>query len=139
MFTLEQWALNMVDPFGVFRNAYSIGSCIANQDAYAFGEFVGNKAGQVAQVVISAGVAKGAKVVSKAIGNGFTIEEAGRIADGGRKGYPGIKYFYKKGNGTAVRSVELHPNHNSHGIHLQYKKWNPISGTSSTYKRTRLW
>ena len=29
---------------------------------------------------------------------------------------------------VAVRSIDLHPNHNNHGIHLQGNKWNPKTG-----------
>ena len=65
------------------------------------------------------------------------IEKVGKI---GNAGYPGIKYSYDKGRGRAVRSVELHPNHNNHGIHLQGNKWNPKTGTRSgvSFRKT-IW
>ena len=65
------------------------------------------------------------------------IEKVGRI---GKNGYPGVKYSYNKGKGRAVRSIEIHPRHNGHGVHLQGNKWNPKTGTrSGTFFRKTLW
>ena len=35
-------------------------------------------------------------------------------------GYPGLRFSSKTGK---VYSFELHPNHNGHGIHLQWNQW----------------
>ena len=65
------------------------------------------------------------------------IEKVGKI---GKDGYPGVRYSYNKGQGRAVRSIELHPRHNGHGIHLQGNKWNPRTGTrSGVFFRKTLW
>ena len=75
-----------------------------------------------AKAVVSYGVGT---AIGKATKSLTKIEKVGRL---GEDGYPGIKYSYNKGNGRAVRSIELHPNHNNHGIHLQGNKWNPKTG-----------
>jgi len=75
-----------------------------------------------AKAAVSYGVGT---AVGKATKSLTKIEKVGRL---GEDGYPGIKYSYNKGNGRAVRSIELHPNHNNHGIHLQGNKWNPKTG-----------
>lgn len=65
------------------------------------------------------------------------IESVGSM---GEAGYPGVKYSYNKGNGRAVRSIELHPRHNGHGIHLQINKWNPVNGKrAGVVLRKTLW
>ena len=67
--------------------------------------------------------------IGTAVGNATKsltkIEKIGRL---GEDGFPGIQYSYNKGRGRAVRSIELHPDHNNHGIHLQGNKWNPKTG-----------
>ena len=75
-----------------------------------------------AKAVVSYGVGT---AVGKATKSLTKIEKVGRL---GEDGFPGIKYSYNKGQGRAVRSIELHPNHNNHGIHLQGNKWNPKTG-----------
>lgn len=56
-------------------------------------------------------------------------------------GYPGVKYSYEKGQGRARRSLELHPDHNGHGRHLQLNKWDGrVPGIlRSALRRWRLW
>ena len=87
-----------------------------------------------AKAAVSYGVGT---AVGKATKSLTSVEKVGRIGDGG---YPGVKYSYDKGRGRAVRSIELHPNHNNHGIHLQGNKWNPKTGTrSGVFFRKTLW
>ncbi len=84
----------------------------------------------VASYGIGTAVGKATKSLTK-------IEKVGRL---GEDGYPGIKYSYNKGQGRAVRSIELHPNHNNHGIHIQGNKWNPKTGTrSGVFFRKTIW
>ena len=75
-----------------------------------------------AKAAVSFGVGTAVGKVTKSL---TKVEKVGRL---GEDGYPGIKFSYNKGQGRAVRSVELHPNHNNHGIHLQGNKWNPKTG-----------
>ena len=76
-------------------------------------------------------------LVGKATKSLTKIEKIGKL---GNEGYLGIKYSYNKGAGRAVRSIEIHPRHNGHGIHLQGNKWNPKTGTrSGTFFRWTLW
>lgn len=35
-------------------------------------------------------------------------------------GYPGLRFSSKTGK---VYSIEFHPNHNNHGIHIQWNQW----------------
>ena len=87
-----------------------------------------------AKAAVSYGVGT---AVGKATKSLTKVEKVGKIGDGG---YPGVKYSYNKGQGRAVRSIELHPNHNNHGIHLQGNKWNPKTGTrSAAFFRKTLW
>ena len=87
-----------------------------------------------AKAAVSYGVGT---AVGKATKSLTKVEKVGKIGDGG---YPGVKYSYNKGQGRAVRSIELHPNHNNHGIHLQGNKWNPKTGTrSGVFFRKTLW
>ena len=87
-----------------------------------------------AKAAISYGVGT---AVGKATKSLTKVEKVGKIGDGG---YPGVKYSYNKGQSRAVRSIELHPNHNNHGIHLQGNKWNPKTGTrSGVFFRKTLW
>lgn len=85
-----------------------------------------------------AGLSYGAgAVVGKATKSLTKVENVGKI---GENGYPGVKYSYNKGQGRAVRSIELHPDHNGHGIHLQGNKWNPQTGSrSGTFFRKTIW
>ena len=78
-----------------------------------------------AKAAVSYGVGT---AVGKATKSLTKIEKVGRIGDGG---FFGVKYSYNKGQGRAVRSIEIHPNHNNHGVHLQGNKWNPKTGTRS--------
>ena len=87
-----------------------------------------------ARAVVCYGVGTAIGKVTKSLSK---IEKVGRI---GKNGYPGIKYSYNKGKGRAVRSIEIHPRHNGHGVHLQGNKWNPKTGTrSGTFFRKTLW
>ena len=87
-----------------------------------------------AKAAISYGIGT---AIGKATKSLTKIEEIGRLGD---DGFPGIKYSYNKGQGRAIRSIELHPNHNNHGIHLQGNKWNPRTGTrSGTFFRITIW
>ena len=87
-----------------------------------------------AKAAVSYGVGT---VVGKATKSLTKVEKVGKIGDGG---YPGVKYSYNKGQGRAVRSIELHPRHNGHGIHLQGNKWNPRTGTrSGVFFRRTIW
>ena len=86
------------------------------------------------KAVVSYGVGT---AVGKATKSLTKIEKVGKI---GVDGYPGVKYSYNKGQGRAVRSIELHPNHNNHGIHLQGNKWNPQKDTrSGVFFRKTIW
>ena len=50
-----------------------------------------------------------------------TITEVGRIKGVRAKdGYPGIRFNAKSG---AIRSLEFHSAHQSHGVHLQLNNW----------------
>ncbi len=65
------------------------------------------------------------------------VEKIGKIGD---NGYPGVKYSYNKGQGRAVRSIELHSRHNGHGIHLQGNKRNPRTGArAGVFFRKTIW
>jgi RHS repeat-associated protein len=75
-----------------------------------------------AKAAISYGVSTAVGKVTKSL---TKVEKIGKMGD---NGYPGVKYSYNKGQGRAVRSIELHPRHHGHGIHLQGNKWNPING-----------
>ena len=87
-----------------------------------------------AKAAVSYGVGT---AVGKATKSLTKIEKVGKI---GKDGYPGIKYSYNKGQGRAVRSIELHSRHNGHGIHLQGNKWNPRTDThSGHFFRITLW
>jgi len=87
-----------------------------------------------AKAVISYGIGT---AVGKATRSLTKVEKVGKIGD---NGYLGVKYSYNKGQGRAVRSIELHPRHNGHGVHLQGNKWNPKTGTrSGTFFRWTLW
>lgn len=61
-----------------------------------------------AKAAISYGVST---AVGKATKSLTKVEIIGKIGD---NGYPGVKYSYSKGQGRAVRSIELHPRHNGH-------------------------
>ncbi len=87
-----------------------------------------------AKAAVSYGVGT---AVGKATKSLTKIEKVGKIGSGG---YPGVKYSYNKGHGRAVRSIELHPNHNNHGIHIQGNRWNPKTGTrSGVFFRRTIW
>ena len=88
----------------------------------------------VAVAAVSYGIGT---VVGKATKSLTKIDKIGKM---GPNGYPGIKYSYNKGQGRAIRSIELHSRHNGHGIHLQGNKWNPKTGNrSGTFFRFTLW
>jgi|GEM_PF-2137076 len=77
------------------------------------------------------------RLIGKATNSLTKIEKIGKM---GNDGYPGVKYSYNKGTNRVVRSIELHPSHNGHGIHLQGNKWNPRTGTrSGVFFRKTLW
>lgn len=94
---------------------------------------IDGKIASVTDAVISFGLGTAKAAASYGVGtfvgkklNSLTkIESVGKM---GEAGYPGVKYSYNKGKGRAVRSVEIHPRHNGHGIHLQINKWNPRNG-----------
>ncbi len=77
------------------------------------------------------------RLIGKATNSLTKIQKIGKM---GNDGYPGVKYSYNKGTNRVVRSIELHPSHNGHGIHLQGNKWNPRTGTrSGVFFRKTLW
>lgn len=66
------------------------------------------------------GITAGLSFTTVAV-KGVKIKEIGKITGvNAKKGYPGIRYQNKSG---VYRSIELHPNHNGHGIHLQKNTW----------------
>ena len=86
------------------------------------------------KAVVSYGVGTAVGHATKSL---TKIERIGKLGD---NGYLGVKYSYNKGQSRAVRSIELHPRHNGHGIHLQGNKWNPQTGTrSGVFFRKTLW
>ena len=94
--------------------------------------FVGGTTKAAISYGVSSAIGKATKSITK-------IEKVGKI---GKNGYPGVKYSYNKGpnRNRAIRSIELHPNHNGHGIHLQGNKWNPITGARvGVFFRKTLW
>ncbi|MBR0541459.1 MAG: RHS repeat-associated core domain-containing protein, partial [Clostridia bacterium] len=87
-----------------------------------------------AKAAISYGVGT---AIGKATKSLSKIDKVGKL---GKESYPGVKYSYNKGSGRAIRSIELHPRHNGHGIHLQGNKWNPVTNTrTSTFFRKTFW
>ena len=65
---------------------------------------------------ISAGTAFSAVAAS-----GNKIVDIGRISGvRAKKGYPGVRYQNSAGK---FKSIEIHPNHHGHGIHLQKNTW----------------
>lgn len=78
----------------------------------AITSFFMGTASALASYGIGTAVGKATKSLTK-------IEKISRIADKGQKGYFGVKYSYNKGSGRAIISVEIHGNHNNHGIHFQ--------------------
>ena len=100
------------------------------------GDAVKSFVGGTTKAAISYGVSS---TIGKATRSITKIEKVGKI---GKNGYPGVKYSYNKGpnRNRAIRSIELHPNHNGHGIHLQGNKWNPITGArAGVFFRKTLW
>ena len=102
----------------------------------SLGDAVNTFAWSTTKAIVSYGIGEKVGTVTKRL---TKIEEVGRL---GKGGYPGVKYSFNKGScgNRAVRSIELHPRHNNHGIHIQGNKWNTQTGKrSGTFFRKTLW
>ena len=91
----KQIFMNLFDGFGVWRNAFSLGSALKNKDAEAVGEFCGGKTGEVA-------VAAAAIEISK-VSNVYVSKISGKIK---KNPLSDIKYTSK-----VKMQMELGDNH----------------------------
>lgn len=106
----------------VISGVSNVATDYLNDDVSNFGEALTSFGLDAATAAISNVVGN---YVGKKLNSVTKIEKIGKI---GKEGYPGIKYSYSKGNGRSIKSIEIHPNHNNHGIHLQGNKWNSKTG-----------
>ena len=134
-FDPKQIALRAIDPFGVGRNFYTIGSSIRNNDPYALGKFAGGKAGELTFVLVTKGVAKRvgkAKISIKSKG----VSRAKSLLKSKVKGASGAKKWNRNIKNTSDLNTKQFKNLKDNGV-IKVNSWGsnrPLSNPNSYYK-----